>query len=193
MSKRVAIYLRVSTGEQNTENQRPEVEALATARGDIVAEYVETGSAAKKRPEFERMLKDAKRGKFDVVCIWSIDRFGRNTIGNQLDVVTLDNAGVQLVSVRESWLDTTGPTRALLVAIFSWSAEQERTRLIERTRAGMARVKKHGSKSGRLIGRPKTRFDLSRAQELLANGSSQRATAAELGVTLSVLQRRLAS
>jgi DNA invertase Pin-like site-specific DNA recombinase len=70
-------------------------------------------------------------------------------------VLALDRAGVQLVSVREPWLDTGGPVRDLLLAIFSWVAEQERRRLAERTKAGLARVREHGSRSGRPVGRPR--------------------------------------
>src|ERR1019366_7298318 len=119
--KRAAIYLRVSTGEQHTENQAPDVRRVVAARGFVeVATYEESVSTRKRRPEFERMMDDARRGVFDVLVIWSLDRFGRDTIGNLLAVRDLDRIGVQIVSVKEAWLDTTGPTRTLLVAIFSW-------------------------------------------------------------------------
>jgi putative DNA-invertase from lambdoid prophage Rac len=153
IKKRASVYFRVSTGEQHTENQEPDVHRLVAARGFVeVARYVESVSTRKDRPEFERMLDDARRGLFDVLVIWSLDRFGRDTIGNMLAVRDLDRLGVQLVSVKESWLDTTGPTRTLLVAIFSWVAEQERERRSERTKAGLARVRCNGSRSGRPIG-----------------------------------------
>src|ERR1700733_4192203 len=139
MTTRVAIYLRVSTGEQNAENQRPEVELLAGQRGKIVETYMEVGSAAKRRPVFGAMLDGARRGKFDVLVVWALDRFGRSMHENLADLLELDRLGVRVVSVRESWLDTSGPVRSLLVAIFSWVAEQERARLIERIRAGQTR------------------------------------------------------
>lgn len=192
MSKRVAIYVRVSTDEQTVDNQGPEVEQVAAARGEVVKRYQEVGSAAKHRPAFETMLKDARRGAFDVLVIWAIDRFGRSMVGNLNDLLELDRLGVQVVSVREGWLDTSGPTRGLLVAVFSWAAEQERNRLIERTRAGMARARRHGTKSGRKIGRPKARVDVEEARRLLAEGFSQRSTARALSVPLGTLQRALA-
>ena len=76
-------------------------------------------SPAKVRPEYARMMKEARRGAFDVIVVWAIDRFGRSMIGNVSDVLELDRVGVQVVSVRESWLDTGSPVRTLLLAISS--------------------------------------------------------------------------
>jgi DNA invertase Pin-like site-specific DNA recombinase len=80
---RAALYIRVSTGAQTAENQRPELEQLARTRGlAVVATFEEAASAAKRRPVFERMMEGAKRGLFDVVAVWSLDRFGRSMAGN---------------------------------------------------------------------------------------------------------------
>jgi putative DNA-invertase from lambdoid prophage Rac len=188
--KRAALYLRVSTEKQSTEPQRPEVEQLARSRGyEIVGVYEEQASAVKHRPEHERLMKDAKRGVFNVVIVWALDRFGRSMVGNLSDVLELDRLGVEVVSVRESWLDTGGPIRNLLLAIFSWVAEQERTRLIERTKAGMAAARKRGAR----IGRPRARVDVERAVELRASGKTLREAAVELGVGAATLHRRLAA
>jgi DNA invertase Pin-like site-specific DNA recombinase len=194
IKKRAAIYLRVSTGEQHTENQEPDVHQLVAARGFVeVARYVESISTRKRRPDFERMMDDARRGAFEVLVIWSLDRFGRDTIGNLLAVRDLDRLNVQIVSVKEAWLDTTGPTRTLLVAIFSWVAEQERERRSERTKAGLNRVRAHGSRSGKPIGRPR-RLDasgLARVRELRAAGRSVRSIAMAVGVPRPTVQRAL--
>jgi DNA invertase Pin-like site-specific DNA recombinase len=163
--QRAALYLRVSTDRQSTENQKPEVEQLARARGfEVVTIYEEQASAAKARPKYEQMLKDARRRKFDVLVVWALDRFGRSMTGNLTDVLELDRVGVTVVSVRESWLDTGSPVRSLLVAILSWVAEQERARLIERTKAGLEAARRRGAK----IGRPRRRIDVGRARELRA-------------------------
>jgi len=188
--RRAAIYLRVSTDRQSTENQKPEVEQLAKARGfEVVTAYEEQASAAKARPKYEQMLKDAKRGKFDVLIVWALDRFGRSMVGNLQDVLELDRIGVTVVSVRESWLDTGSPVRSLLIAIFSWCAEQERNRLVERTKAGLAAARRRGAK----IGRPRARVDRDRARELWASGKTLRQTAQELGVGAGTLHRALAA
>ena len=122
--KRCALYLRVSGGPgQTTDNQRPELLQLARARGlDIVAVYDEVGSAVKQRAAYDKMTLAAHRGEFDVLLVWSLDRFGRSMVGNLQAVLDLDHVGVQVVSVREPWLDTSSPVRSLLVAIFSWVA-----------------------------------------------------------------------
>jgi putative DNA-invertase from lambdoid prophage Rac len=147
---RAAIYLRVSkaNGSQTVENQRPEVEQIARARGlAIVHVYEEQASAVKHRPQYERMMRDAKKGSFNTLVVWALDRFGRSMTGNLTDVLELDRVGVTVVSVRESWLDTGSPVRSLLIAIFSWVAEQERARLIERTKAGLEQARRRGPRS----------------------------------------------
>jgi DNA invertase Pin-like site-specific DNA recombinase len=189
---RAALYLRTSTDRQTVECQRPEVEQLARARGyEVVRVYEEQASAVKHRPQYEQMLKDVRKGKSGatVLVIWAIDRFGRSMVGNLTDVLELDRIGVTVVSVRESWLDTGSPVRSLLVAIFSWVAEQERTRLVERTKAGMVAARRRGSR----IGRPRRRIDLDLARELRASGRTLRQVAAELGVGPATLHRALAS
>lgn len=147
---KAAIYLRVSSSKQTTANQRPDVERVVAARGfEVVSVFEEQASAVKRRPEFERMMADARRGRFRVLVVWALDRFGRSMEGNLRDVLELDRAGVQVVSVREPWMDTGGPVRELLIAIFSWVAQQERARLVERTVAGLDRARREGKTLGR--------------------------------------------
>ena len=83
MQKRAAFYLRVSTGEQTTENQRLELARVAERTGWTIADHYEDKgvSGAKgrgQRPEFNRMIEDATRRKFDIVAAWSVDRLGRS-------------------------------------------------------------------------------------------------------------------
>jgi DNA invertase Pin-like site-specific DNA recombinase len=150
MNQQTAIYMRVSTMEQTVLCQRPEIDSLLSARGlkaDFV--YEEQASAVKRRPAFEKLMADAQAGKFSTIVIWALDRFGRSLAGNINDFMALDKVGVRVVSVREPWLDTSGPIRELLIAIFSWAAQQERTRLIERTKAGIAHARRDGKPWGR--------------------------------------------
>lgn len=186
--KRAALYLRVSSEQQTVENQRPELEQLARARGlEVVTTYEENVSAVKVRPAFKRMLEDAHRGRFDVLVIWAIDRFGRSMVGNLDDVMKLDARGVKLISARESWLEMDGPARPLLVGVFSWVAEQERRRLSERTIAGMERARSQG----RHVGRPRAAVTLSIARELRAQGVAMPDLARQLGVSESSVRRAL--
>lgn len=186
--RRAALYLRVSSDSQTVENQIGDLEQLAASRGLVIVErYDEIGSAAKKRPKFDALMRDAQRRHFDVLVVWSLDRFGRSMAGNVAAVVELDRIGVEVLSVREPWLDTGGPVRSLLVAVLSWVAEFERARLIERTRAGLARARREGKR----LGRPRVVIDVPRARRLRGEGRSIRDVARVLGVSRSVLGRAL--
>ena len=186
---RVAIYARVSTDEQTAANQLPDIERLCAARGwQVAGRYVESVSGtARVRPELARMLGDAHRGQFGAVVVWALDRLGRGGIAEAVGFVQqLESRGVQLVSVRESWLDMTGPTRSLLVAIFGWLAQQERVRLVERTKAGMARARAAGVH----VGRPRKEGGLmDKALGRVARGEPLERVARELQIGVSTLRR----
>jgi putative DNA-invertase from lambdoid prophage Rac len=111
--------------------------------------YEEVESAAKARPVFDRMLADARAGRVRAIIVWPLDRHHRSMVGSIQAVLECDRIGVPVISVREPWLDTSGPVRPLLVAIFGWVAEQERARLIERTKAGLERARRQGKRIGR--------------------------------------------
>jgi len=185
-----ALYVRVSTSDQHLDNQLPDTQQLAKARGwEIVETYAEKVSAVKVRPEFNRMLMDARRGMFEYVVVWSLDRFGRSMLGNLQTVIDLDTKGVHVVSVREPWLDNdVGHVRNLLLGIISWVGEQERLRLTERVRSGIERARRQGVR----LGRPPAEIDLARALRLKADGGSLRGIASSLGCSTSALQRAIA-
>lgn len=187
--KRAAVYLRVSTAKQTVENQRSECERLARARGFEELElYEETESAVRVRPVYSKLLSDARAHRFAAVVVWSLDRLHRSMQGAVADVLELDRIGVRVLSVREDFVDTTGPTRSLMVAIFGWVAEQERSRLIERTRAGMDRARAQGKRVGRPRASPVL---LGSAADLVERGVSIRAAAKRLGIPKSALHRFL--
>ncbi len=96
------------------------------ARGYEPVVYEETESAAKTRPVLDRMFADVRAGRIQAVGIWALDRLHHSMHGAISTVLELDRLGVPVLSVREGWLDTSGPVRPLLVAIFGWVAEQER-------------------------------------------------------------------
>ena len=152
--KRAVIYARVSTDEQSVDNQIEQLETFIKLTNDkvinIYKEKVSGGSA--NRPMFQQMLKDSRLRKFDIVYVWSLDRFSREGIKNTLSYLKqLQNQGIALKSMQESWLDTSDDGMGtLLIAILSWVAMQERKRISERTKAGLARSKK---KPGRPMGK----------------------------------------
>lgn len=193
-SQRVAAcYLRVSTDRQTVENQRHEVEDLVRARGYEPRFYQEVESGAKAHPVLERVVADARAGKVRAVAFWALDRAGRTMQGAVALVLELDRLGVQVLSVREPWLDTGGPVRSLLVAIFGWVAEQERARLIERINAGIARAREKGTRSGRAIGRPRTRPARESVERLRSQGLSWPVVAARLTCSVGAARRAHAS
>jgi DNA invertase Pin-like site-specific DNA recombinase len=195
-ARRAAIYLRVSSEEQTVENQRPVLERIVKGRGlELARVFEENVSATKRRPAFAAMLEAARMGEFDTLVIWAIDRFGRSLFGNVADVAKLSGYGVRLISCQESFLETEGPFRDLMIAIFSWFAEQELRRLSERTKAGMERARN----SGLHVGRPRARVNLYEADclrdELLAAGkpATAKVLARRIGVSLATFNRALAA
>jgi DNA invertase Pin-like site-specific DNA recombinase len=156
---------------------------MARARGYEAAFYEESESAAKSRPVFEQLLADVRAGKRRAVVIWALDRLHRSMVGCIETVLELDRLGVPVLSVREPWLDTTGPVRSLLVAIFGWVAEQERARLIERTKAGLQRARREGKR----LGRPRRDVDTAEVLRRRAAGQGWR----EIAIALRCPQRTL--
>ena len=183
---RAACYFRVSTSQQETENQRPSVLQLVRARDyDVVRVFDEVGSVGKRRPVLDQLLLAAHRGEFEVLVVFAIDRLGRSMVGNLEAITKLAECGVRVVSVTEPWLTMDGPVRDLLIAVFSWVAEQERARLRERTRAGLERARAQGKR----LGRPRVEVDVEKAIALLATGLSYRKVARTLGCGASTLHR----
>jgi DNA invertase Pin-like site-specific DNA recombinase len=146
--KRAALYVRVSTFDQNPQTQLLDLRRLADQRGfEIVHEYADRISGAKaKRPALDRMLAAAHRREFDVV-LWAADRLARS-VRHFLEVLdTLNHLGVEFVSFREN-LDTGGPLGRAVVVIVSAVAELERNLIIERLRAGLRRARLEGQRLG---------------------------------------------
>lgn len=189
MNKRVACYLRTSNSLLAVDNQRPGVEALCRDRGyTIVKWYEETISgAAKRRPVFEAMLADARSRKFDALVVWSVDRFTRGGAGSCFaSLGQIDAAGVEFISVKENYLDTSGPFRDVLLAFAATVAQMERARLIERTNAGLARARAQG----RVGGRPRKHLPLVEAAlKMLDDGASYDDVRKRYGMPASTLRR----
>jgi DNA invertase Pin-like site-specific DNA recombinase len=188
---RVAFYLRVSTGEQTTDNQRLELEAVAQARGWVVVGIYEdhgvSGSKGRQqRPQLDRMLKDAVRGRFDLLAAWAVDRLGRSLQDLVGTLGDLQAAGVGLYLHRQA-VDTSTPSGRAMFGMLGVFAEFERAMIQERVRAGLERARK----TGKVLGRPRVEVDQEKLQEALQGGLSVRKAAAHFGVTPSKVQRVL--
>lgn len=156
--KKVALYLRVSKTGQTVENQRLALQKWAAGRGyQITVEYVDQGISGGKgrasRPQFDDMLKDAVRGKFDIVAAWSVDRLGRSMADLVNMFGELSAAQVDLYLHMQA-VDTSTPSGKALLQMSGVFGEFEREMIRERVIAGLERAKIKGTKSGRPIGRP---------------------------------------
>ena len=192
--KRVGLYLRVSTDDQTVETQREALRAACEARGwRIVEEFVDEGISGskgrEKRPGFDRLCKAVTRRQIDVVAAWSVDRLGRSLQDLVGFLSELNSVGCDLYLDRQA-VDTTTPAGRALFQMLGVFAEFERSIIVERVRAGMARAKRRGTKSGRPIGRPKTTNSKVKAiREELAKGTGILKAARMFGVGTSVVQR----
>src|SRR5712675_722579 len=147
---RAALYGRVSTFDQEPENQLAELRRYVGARGWTSAEYVDRGvSGAKdRRPALDRLLIDARRRRFDVVVVWRLDRLGRNLRHLIILLEELQALGIAFVSLNEG-IDATTPAGKLQMHILGAIAEFERARIAERVRAGLRRATAQGKRLGR--------------------------------------------
>ena len=151
--KRVAIYLRVSTSKQDTDNQRRELEAVAARSGwHVERVYEDAGiSGAKgrdKRPGLDAMLKAVNAKEFDMVAAWSVDRLGRSLTDLLGILQGLHDKGVDLFPHQQG-LDTSTTAGKAMFQMLGVFAEFERGIIRERVNAGLARAKAKGTKLGR--------------------------------------------
>src|SRR5712691_2419373 len=147
---KAAIYARVSTVDQEPENQLQELRRYVEARGWSAVEYVDRGvSGAKdRRPALDQLLADARRRRFDVVVCWRLDRLGRNLKHLIMLLEDLQALGVAFVSLAEG-IDATTPAGKLQMHILGAIAEFERERIRERVLAGLQRARSQGKRLGR--------------------------------------------
>ncbi|WP_415393711.1 recombinase family protein [Paracoccus sp. SJTW-4] len=150
MTRRAALYARVSTADQHTDGQITRLREVAARAGwTIAAEHVEVISgAAKTRPEFDRMMASVRRRKVDVIAAVDLTRLGRTTIGLMHLLDDLRVAGCDLYVDREA-LDTTTAAGRMMFTFIAAIAAFERELLIERTKDGMAAARARGSQIGR--------------------------------------------
>lgn len=193
-AKRVAIYLRVSTDGQTTENQRQALEAVAERRGWRIVQTFEDAAISgtkgrDKRPGLDGMMRAAGRGSFDLVMVWAVDRLGRSTATVAPVMAELGAMGVGLYADKEGMDATTAHGRAML-QMASVFAELERAMIVERVKAGLARAKVNPRKGAKAIGRPKVGDDKEAViRDHLAAGTGIVKVAGIVGVGVGTVQR----
>lgn len=202
--KRVALYVRVSTtsksrkGDTVAFDQDPAVQEaplrqLIGQRGwqvhDVYSDRM--SGSRERRPGLDRLMADAKRGKFDVVMVWRFDRFARSVrqLVNALE--EFRGVGIDFVSHQEA-VDTSTPMGKVMFTVIAAMAELERSVIRERVIAGIEHARARGTKSGKSMGRPKVVFRRDQAIELRRSGKSWREIAKELGVGATTIRRVVA-
>jgi DNA invertase Pin-like site-specific DNA recombinase len=191
---RVALYGRVSKddGKQDTENQLHELrEFCQRSNWEVVREYVDRASGkTADRPQFEKLFEDAAKRKFDIVLFWALDRFSREgTLATLQHLQKLSGYGVDWRSYQESYLDSCGPFKDVVIALMATLAKQERARISERTKAGLQRARR----AGKVLGRPRVAVDVQKLRSLHESGLSLRQIAAKARLSLSTVVRSLAA
>ena len=183
-TKRAAIYVRVSTSQQETDMQETELKEYCDNRSWTCTVYKDRGQSGAKndRPALNALLRDMRKRRFDVVIVWSLDRLARS-LKQLLSIAEECKAlDVDLVSLKQN-VDTTLPAGRLTFQVLGAVAEFEREMLRERVRAGMAQAKRAGKRVGRPARRQFHSSDIERMKALRAKGTSVRKLATEFQTT----------
>jgi DNA invertase Pin-like site-specific DNA recombinase len=188
--KRIAIYLRVSTSKQETNNQRRELEAVARRSGwKIVKIYEDAGISGAKgrdgRPGLDALLKAVNAKEFELVATWSVDRLGRSLTDLLSILQCLRDKRVDLF-LHQQGLDTSTTAGKAMFQMLGVFAEFERGIIKERVNAGLARAREKGVKLGRPRIDPKIE---KRVMQLRKKGFGILKIGRELGIGTSVVQR----
>ena len=149
---KAVIYARVSTDQQDTANQVDALKAWAKQRGyEVIAVYRENESAWKSghQAELAKLISEARRQRFDIVLVWSLDRLSREGAGTILNLINTLKP-VKVFSYQEPWTEAPGIVADILYAITGWVAQMESQRRSERTKAGLVKA----IANGRTLGRP---------------------------------------
>jgi DNA invertase Pin-like site-specific DNA recombinase len=178
---KAVIYCRVSTtAGQSVEMQLRDLRQLAQQRGfEIVAEYCDEGvsGSCDSRPQLDRMLQDAQRGKFQAVLIWRLDRLGRSLQHLVRLFESFRSWNVALISFGEG-LDFSTSMGKLFYQLSGAFAEFERDCIRERVKAGLRNAKAKGKR----LGRPRVSVDAARIATLRSAGLSWAKIAKQMGL-----------
>lgn len=189
---KVAIYARVSTADQSPDLQTHDLVDYCDRRGwKVYAHYVDRGVSGAKdtRPELDELMRHATAKRFDAVLVWKFDRFARSSSHLLEALRHFQSLGIEFISVTEG-IDTTTAMGKMVFTFLGAIAEFERSLIIERTRAGVARAKANGVR----LGRPRVGFDpdVLIAMRAEVPPKSYRQIAMATGLSLGLVHRVIA-
>src|SRR5438105_10103248 len=167
--------------------QTRELRQFAEARGwTIAGEYIDEGvrGAKDSRPELNRLMADAHKRRFDIVCVWRFDRFARSVSHLLRALETFKALGIDFVSFSEQ-MDTSTPAGKMVFTVLGAVAELERSLIVERVRAGLRNARSKGKK----LGRPKRVVDARRIAALRAQGAGWKKISREMKIGVGTLYR----
>lgn len=192
---RCVIYSRVSTEEQTTDNQLRQLREYADRQGWNIIEEIQDvasgGKSAEERQGLKKVFVIARQRKFDVLLFWSLDRFSREGSRKTLEYLTkLDDYRVKWHSYTEEYISSLGIFADAIISLMACLAKQERIRISERTKAGLARVKA----KGKVLGRPTDVIaDTEQIRELRQSGHSLSEISQITGVSKTRVHRLLSA
>jgi putative DNA-invertase from lambdoid prophage Rac len=191
---KTAIYARVSTTDQTNTIQMRELKRLRRALGwELAGTYQDQMSGVKpSRPGFDQLMSDARCRRFDAIVVWKLDRFGRSLVHCVSGIQELASLGIRFIATSQG-LDTrrVEPGKQAPDHILAAVAQFERELIHERVSAGMKSARKHGTKTGKPIGRPRRIFDRSEVVRLRETGLSIEKVASKTGLGVGTIVRVL--
>jgi DNA invertase Pin-like site-specific DNA recombinase len=190
-AKTVALYTRVSTAEQDAGMQERELmEYVKRRKWTLYKIYSDKGVSGTRedRPGLNALLSDVKRGRVNLIAVWSLDRMARSVRQLVELAAEFNSHGVDFVALKQS-IDTVSPAGRLTYHVLSAVAEFERELLRERVRAGLAQARRKGKR----LGRPALRHFDSRERaeigQLRKAGASVRNLAIRFGTTQYIVNK----
>jgi DNA invertase Pin-like site-specific DNA recombinase len=184
----IAIYSRVSTDKQDNANQLLDLRRFAAKQNwNVVLEFVDTATGGTSdREQFQKMFQAAERKEFDLVLFWSLDRLTREgTLATLLHIQKLASFGVGYKSHEEQYLDSNLPFNDSLISLKADMAREEKKRISQRTKAGLATARAKGVKLGRPAG---TKFNFDLFRQLRSEGMELRKIAWEMDCSVSLVR-----
>ncbi len=188
--KKVGIYARISTKTKQDINTQiiPIREYVIRNKLEVFKEYVDIGESGskEKRPSFNELVEDMRKGKISTIIVYKLDRIGRSLQHLLKLFEEIDKKGIDFISITQN-IDTTTSEGRMFLKILMVIAEYERELIVDRVNAGISRAKKQNKK----LGRPKNKINIFEVVRRRNQGESLRTISTVMQIPISKLSREL--